>query len=72
MILLPNRELMQVNSHLSGANLFCKRMKQEREWQGFQNGTVLETAWPGNPIKRLVSWPGWDSRGPFPVAIVQE
>ena len=51
MILLPNRELMQANFVFAPDNSFCWRVKQEWEWRGFQNGTILQTAPTGSPIR---------------------
>ena len=51
MILLPNRELMQANFVPAPDNSFGKKIKQEWESRGFQNGTVLETGRPGSPIR---------------------
>jgi hypothetical protein len=55
MILLPNRELTQANFVLAQDNSFSYRRKQEWEWPGFQNGTVLETGPPRNPVGRPVN-----------------
>jgi hypothetical protein len=71
MILLPNRELMQVHSHPAVDNSFCKYMEQEWELSGFQNGTILETGWSGIPVSRSVNYAHSSLQGRFVSRTVQ-
>ena len=54
MILLPNRELLQVYFLRTAAISFGEQGKQERESLVIQRGTKCEQGWPRSPLGTAV------------------